>query len=179
MIFISGVHGSGKSYFCEKVKDSCGYPSYSASTLIAERKEAGFSSDKLIPDIDDNQQYLLTAIRVLNDNNVSFLLDGHFCLLDANGVVTRIARSTFEILKPEALVLVTENPDIIASRRYERDGIRHDVEDIRHFQNEETLYAEELSAHLGIPLWLQHGSDNFTGALEFVMAHIRRTPDGR
>ena len=172
MIFISGVHGSGKTYFCEKVREACGYPAYSASALISERKKSGFNPDKLIPDIDDNQHYLLSAISELNAVNPTYLLDGHFCLLDANGDVTRIAKSTFTDLKPEALILVTENPEIIASRRYERDGVKHEVEDIRHFQDEETRYAEELSAILGVPLWIQCGSDNFAGALDFIKAHI-------
>ena len=90
MIFISGVHGSGKTYFCERVKDSCGYHSYSASALISERKKTGFGADKLIPDIEGNQQYLLAAIGELDAEGTSYMLDGHFCLLDAKGTVTRI-----------------------------------------------------------------------------------------
>ena len=37
MIFVSGVHGVGKSYFCNLVKESTGIETYSASTLIAEK----------------------------------------------------------------------------------------------------------------------------------------------
>lgn len=55
MIFISGVHGVGKSYFCDMVKTETGIESYSASTLITRKKHSGFAKDKLIPDIDDNQ----------------------------------------------------------------------------------------------------------------------------
>ena len=58
MIFISGIHGVGKSYFCDKVKAELGIDTFSASKLISERKNTGFSSNKLIPDIDENQQYL-------------------------------------------------------------------------------------------------------------------------
>lgn len=65
MIFISGVHGVGKSYFCDKVKENIDIDTYLASSLISERKQAAFSSDKLIPDIDDNQKYLLAAVTEL------------------------------------------------------------------------------------------------------------------
>ena len=58
MIFVNGVHGVGKSYFCNLVKESTGIETYSASTLIAEKKQSEFAKDKLIPDIDDNQQFL-------------------------------------------------------------------------------------------------------------------------
>ena len=85
MIFISGVHGVGKSYFCKLVKDSIGIASYSASKLIADKKQKGFSKDKLIPDIDENQQYLLQAIDELRLSGKDFILDGHFCLLNAEG----------------------------------------------------------------------------------------------
>lgn len=59
MIFVSSVHGVGKSYFCNLVKKSTGIETYSASTLIATKKQSEFSKDKLIPDIDDNQQFLI------------------------------------------------------------------------------------------------------------------------
>ena len=57
MIFISGVHGVGKTYFCNKVSQELGIKTYSASMLITEKKKKDFSADKLIPDIDVNQQY--------------------------------------------------------------------------------------------------------------------------
>jgi broad-specificity NMP kinase len=56
MIFISGVHGSGKSYLCERIKTAAGYPTYAASKLIAERKLSGFAPDKLIPDVAYNSK---------------------------------------------------------------------------------------------------------------------------
>lgn len=40
MIFISGVHGVGKSYFCDMVKAATGIESYSASTLITQKKQS-------------------------------------------------------------------------------------------------------------------------------------------
>ncbi len=101
MIFISGIHGVGKSYFCDKVKAELGIDTFSASKLISERKHAGFSSNKLIPDIDENQQYLLLAVSELNAVNTDYLLDGHLCLLNAEGKVTRIPSETFTALKPK------------------------------------------------------------------------------
>lgn len=73
MIFISGVHGVGKSYFCHMVKDATGIESYSASTLISQKKLSGFSANKLIPDIDDNQKYLLQAVNELKAVGQNFM----------------------------------------------------------------------------------------------------------
>jgi adenylate kinase len=174
MIFISGVHGSGKSYLCERIKATAGYPTYSASKLISERKQSGFAPDKLIPDIDDNQQYLLTAVRDLNSKGEFYLLDGHFCLLNTSGEITRIPQSTFTTLNPSALVLVTAEPETIAVRRRKRDGVAHNTDDIRRFQDEETAYASEIASLLDIPLQIHCGDKDFDATLEFIQANIRR-----
>lgn len=152
MIFISGVHGVGKSYFCDQVKANLGIHTYSASKLIASRKNVDFSNNKLILDIDDNQLYLLAAVQELNASSAQYHLDGHFCLLNADGIVTRIPPETFKALQPEAIVLLTERPEIIAERRKQRDGIIHDVSAIRRFQDEESSYAKEIAEEQGVPI---------------------------
>lgn len=98
MIFVSGVHGVGKSYFCNLVKDSVGIETYSASALISTKKRSGFAKNKLIPDIDENQQFLLWAVDELRTLCQNFILDGHFCLLNASGKVQRIPYGTFAML---------------------------------------------------------------------------------
>jgi len=95
MIFISGVHGVGKSYFCNKVKEELGINTFSASKLISEHKHAEFSRDKLIPDIDHNQQYLLMAIRDLNAVGSDYLLDGSSVGFYENRLWWPYWRSTF------------------------------------------------------------------------------------
>ena len=168
MIFISGVHGVGKSYFCGIVKDRLGIESYSASALISERKNQAFSVDKLIPDIDENQQYLLDAVDDLRAYGREFVLDGHFCLLDNKGVVSRIDSDTFIKLKPEAIVLLTESPEIILDRRKSRDGIEYSMKGIQEFQNQEEAYATEISDLLGIPLHISRGSEDIDKTIEFI-----------
>ena len=76
MIFISGIHAVGKGYFCGLVKKELGIEAYSASDLIAKARNAGFSSDKLVADIEENQQYLLAAVQELRESGTDFILDG-------------------------------------------------------------------------------------------------------
>lgn len=54
MIFLSGIHGSGKSYLCKEL-NKYNIPTCSASHLIAKYKKEAYSSNKLINNIDDNQ----------------------------------------------------------------------------------------------------------------------------
>lgn len=67
------------------LKEKLNIQSYSASQLIAERKEETFSKNKLVSDIDDNQNALTTAVAELRRKNVEFIIDGHFCLLNKVG----------------------------------------------------------------------------------------------
>ena len=168
MIFISGVHGVGKSYFCGLVNDRIGVKSYSASSLIADRKKQAFSADKLIPDIDDNQQYLLDAVAEIRAQGEEFILDGHFCLLNGEGVVARIGLNTFITLKPDAIILLTEDPTIITERRSTRDGIKHSAIDIKAFQDEEVAYATEVAQLLCVPIKISQGILDIESIIAFV-----------
>ena len=172
MIFISGVHGVGKSFFCNLLKERLGVVSYSASKLISDKKKTGFAPDKLVADIDENQLFLLEAIKDLRSEGAEFLLDGHFCLLNQEGVITRIPLDTFTTLAPDAIVLLTENPDIIAKRRQDRDGIEHSAADIKAFQNEEIKYSTEVAGLLNVPLKISTGNNDIDSTIEFI--HTRR-----
>lgn len=170
MIFISGIHGVGKSYFCEIVKERIGLVSYSASELITKRKKQGFPASKLIPDIDENQQYLLDAVEELRSTGDEFIVDGHFCLLNGEGNITRISEDTYTSLKPDAIILLTEGPVVIAQRRFDRDGVKVSVDEIEAFQNEEKQYATDIAHKLAIPLKISLGSSDVDNTIDFIRA---------
>lgn len=168
MVFISGVHGSGKTFFCEMAKHETGLETFSASKLIEQYKHSEFEKDKLIPDIDDNQHCLLSAANMLKASGQNFLLDGHLCLLDALGNVTRIPQTIFQTLNPEAIVLLMEKPEIIATRRIERDGVEVSLQTIEYFQQEEYSYAKEISSLINAKLFISNGSN--------MLQYLRSTP---
>ena len=168
MIFLSGVHGVGKSYFCEQIKRKIDIETYTASDLISAEKEEFFSSDKHNKDIDDNQKHLLNAVRKLDSKESKYLLDGHFCLLNENGQITRIDSDTFTNLKPDAIILLTETPEIIAERRKTRDNINCNIDEITEFQNEEIAYAEEVAKLLSVKLIISHGADDLNAIVDFI-----------
>ena len=168
MIFISGIHGVGKTFFCNLVKERLGIESYSASKLIADKKKSGFTPDKLVTDIDENQLYLLAAIKDLRSDAEDFLLDGHFCLLNQDGIITRIPISTFTMLAPDLIILLTEEPTIIVKRRKERDNIDSLVSDIKEFQDKEIEYAKEVSEFLNISLRISTGSKDVESIIDFI-----------
>lgn len=168
MIFVSGIHGVGKTYFCNVLKRRLGIEAYSASQLIAEKKKQPFSANKYISNIDENQFFLLEAVHELREEKKEFILDGHFCLLDANGAITRISREIFAFLKPDMLLLLTEDPVIIAERRFQRDGVRQELSEIISFQEAEKLYAIEIATELRIPLEIMKGAEDIERMIAFV-----------
>ena len=168
MILVSGIHGVGKSFFCDCIKEQLNLSYYSASQLITTKRNKVFSVDKHVPDIDDNQPLLIESIEELRQNVGEFILDGHFCLLDADGKITRIPPETYTSLKPDRIILLTERPEIIAERREIRDGIKQDMNDIKAFQDAEKAYAKEISDQLGIPLIISSGSDDIQRIIEWV-----------
>lgn len=168
MIFLSGIHGVGKTYFCNLIKEELNIKSYSASQLITTKRNKGFTSDKLVSDIDDNQLLLLKAIDELRKNDEEFILDGHLCLLNTYREITRIPYNTFRLLKPDSIILLTEKPDIIAERRFKRDDIRQNICEIKEFQDAEILYAKEISRSLGIPLQVSKGANDLRHIIDFI-----------
>lgn len=158
MIFVSGIHGVGKTYFCNEVKEKLGINTYSSSKLIAEKRNKGFSADKTVANIDENQLLLLEAIEQLREQGEEFILDGHFCLLDKDGYISRIPMETYTSLKPDKIILLIEKPSVIVARRLQRDGVVVKEADIDSFQREEMTYAEEVASKLGIQLIVSSGS---------------------
>lgn len=170
MIFVSGIHGVGKPFFCDMVKAQLGIEYYSASELITPRRGKAFSNDKLVPDIDDNQPLLVEAVEELRSAGTDFILDGHFCLLDAKGMITRIPAETYRQLKPNRMVLLTEKPEVIAKRRRERDGVDVQPTDIDMFQAEEARYAREISKQLNTPLEISSGAEDEQRVIDWIKA---------
>ncbi len=168
MIFVSGIHGVGKSFFCDMVNTLTGIETYSASDLISKKKHEEFSNNKHTRNIDVNQQYLVAAVNEFNESCKDFILDGHFCLLDANGDIQRIPQDTFEMLKPDAIILLTEKPEIIAHRRRNRDGIIVSLQSIDDFQRAEVTYATEISKLLNAKLFISSGASDYEDAISFI-----------
>ena len=136
--------------------------------MIEQKKKVIFSSDKRIAEIENNQGYLRMAVEKLKEKTSSFVLDGHFCVLDKEGNITRIPKETFEKLKPDAIVLLVEKAEIIAERRKKRDGIKVEIDQTNRFQDAEIIYAREIAEKLDIPLRISCGAGDIQATIAFI-----------
>lgn len=172
VIFVSGIHGVGKTYFCNMMKKRLNVESYSASQLIASRRNERFSENKLVSDIDDNQDLLVAAIDELRKAGKEFILDGHFCLLNESGEITRIPVNTYMLLKPDVIILLTEKPEIIADRRLQRDNVCQGISEIAVFQEEEECYAKEIAERLEVTLVISRGKNDIDKIVDFIKGGV-------
>lgn len=154
MIFVSGIHGIGKSYYCKYLGERLGVAAYSASTLINQNGVIQYSGYKKVNHILENQEYLIKAIKEKNQGNEKYLLDGHTCLINSKGRVIRIPYTTFEKIGMQAMIVLYGNIDWTYERIKEREKNVNWIEKdkLRHLQLEEIYYAEYIASSLSLPL---------------------------
>lgn len=169
MIFVGGIHGVGKTYFCEKIKKSLGFDYYTASQLIERQRGVRFDVDKKVVNINSNQVLLIEALNKLRESGKEFILDGHFCLVNNDGNISRVPFETFQEVKPNKIILLTENPQVIKQRRAERDGIELDIKEIAAFQHEEYSYAVEVARKIGCPIIISSGVNELESIIETML----------
>lgn len=150
IIFIGGIHGSGKGRICETLKVETNLIHLTASEVI-KWSELSKKEDKKVKNIHETQNRLIINLKKIIQDNKLYLLDGHYCLLNKNGIPEKIPIQTFKEINPLKLILVIAEPIIIKERLENRDSKTYSIELVEEFQNLEINYAKEVSQVLEIP----------------------------
>lgn len=66
------------------------------------------------------------------------------------------------------IILLTEEPNIIAARRLRRDGVIEEIPQITAFQESEKAYAIEIAEELGIPLEITSGVKDIIRVVDYI-----------
>jgi adenylate kinase len=151
IIFVGGVHGVGKTTLCKNIELRFNIEHFSASNLIAREKAEKHLRNKQVENIAGNQDILVKAINEYLKNDNTYLIDGHFCLLNKDNEITKIPYSTYEGICPSAIIVLVDEPENIYTRLSSRDSIKHDLALLRSFQEQEIYYAEYIRDKLNIP----------------------------
>lgn len=168
IIFIGGIHGSGKGTVCEILKARTHLTHLTASEVL-KWEEISKSQEKKVSDIDQMQNRLLTNLNKIISNNKTYLLDGHYSLLNKEGVPEKIPAQTFKDIDPSKLILVTADPEVIKNRLEKRDALIYDINLITEFQNLEISFAKEISTLLQISLLCINSEElNLEQLLNFI-----------
>lgn len=154
MIFVAGIHGVGKTTFSECLAKKLHINHYVASQIIAARDKERVYPTKLVDAIDDNQVILIEGCSAISQEEHEFILDGHMCLLDSNGIITRISEEVFDRLNITKLIVLECPAVIIQERMKNRDSIIWPIEKINTFMTEERVYGKYIANRLGVPFEL-------------------------
>jgi adenylate kinase len=157
IIFVAGVHGVGKSYFCSKIKETFKLPIFSASSLIKKEKNSDVDSNKNVLDLEKNQDYFIHAINKIDTNSSKIVIDGHFCLLE-NNQITNIPTQTFEKISLKSIIVLYDSASDIYNRLQQRDKGSFSINIISQMQEQEIMQAEYVAAYLNIPYEKVHFS---------------------
>lgn len=147
LIFLGGIHGVGKSTFCNDLSAHFSFDHVCASAII---KHAEMS--KQITDIQKNQDLLVIGLNEYKRTNPVIILDGHFCLLDSDNKFVKVPLDTFHSLSPKFLLLLLLDPKIISKRISTRDQNTFSPDFLEAFQTAELEHAKFVSKSLKVPL---------------------------
>lgn len=151
VIFIAGVHGVGKGHLCSQMSKVLGVPCFSASQLIRNTKQKAVDDQKCVIDAEENQDYLIEALRNLHVSTDYIILDGHFCLHGGDHVID-VPVGTFENMGLRSIVLLQDAAQSIHDRMLDRDGHALEVSIINSLQNNEIERAKCIAELLRVPL---------------------------
>jgi len=148
-IFVGGVHASGKGFLCEQVISSYGYHCVSASALI---KIGGgeVALDKMVSSIYDNQRRLLLGLEKVQHSNTHLAIDGHFCLIDKQGLIKKIPFETFEAINPDLIIIATPTVDVVRRRLKKRKTPLYLKDSLESFMEKEQQYARQVAKKLAV-----------------------------
>tara|TARA_B110001452_G_C15235765_1_gene427846 strand:+ start:77 stop:604 length:528 start_codon:yes stop_codon:yes gene_type:complete len=145
IIFIGGIHGVGKGTICKKISTSKNIIHLSASEVLKWEKISA-KKNKLVKSLDMTQNRLIKGLDALIQNADTYLLDGHYCLLNFKSKTEKVSEKTFEIIDPKVMAIAIENTEIIYERQKQRDGTKYSLSLLNEMQEMEIDYAKFLSS---------------------------------
>ncbi len=152
LLFMGGVHGVGKSTLAEEMPKLMGYQHFNAGDLISARRKKMTKAEKRVQDIKGNQDVLLEEIRRIQTRHRRLLITGHFTLLNQEGKIEPVDVAVFRTMKPDRLILLQGNAEMIRDNLQNRDHKKYDLSFIRKWQAEEKAQARCVSDTLGVHL---------------------------
>ncbi|WP_168709046.1 AAA family ATPase [Onishia niordana] len=163
LILVAGVSGVGKSTLCSKYAKNNNSTSHVQASKFAE----------LVDGEDQDQAGLAKKIReeFIKSRKEVFLLDGHLIIGGK-----KIPEEAINILSPDGIIIVTDNPEKIYFRKINDNSRKRSVSspvEIAEEQNSVVEYAKKISTERNKPLQVieEASSRSLSEALDFMTPH--------
>lgn len=161
IIFMGGVHGSGKNFLVDSIKSGIPFIHLTASEVLKWKEISGNPDRKLVNSIANTQDILIKNLKKIVKKGQNYLLDGHFTLLNKSGEIEKVPMDTFIQIAPKALIVKVSAPDIILQRLKNRDNQIWDLDKISRMQKQELEYAQLIAIKLRVPFYqLENNQEN-------------------
>ena len=151
IIFIGGIHGSGKGTICTRICQKLNIEHLTASEILNWSEISSNVGNKFVTNIPSTQHRLILGLKNRILPNKKYILDGHFCLFNSEGEVENIQFETFFIIDPILVSVVICDPTVIVQRLNFRDGKFYDLELIAQMQTNEIEYGSDVAKKLNKP----------------------------
>ena len=162
------MHGVGKSTFCQSLASETKAIHYSASELIMMTKKEDYSQSKKVKNISGNQDILIHAINEHLNDDETYLIDGHYCLINDAGEISKVPEQTYRRMSPVALIVLHDEPHNIHERLNNRDNKNYELDFIRKFQDEELSYSKQMADGINVPYYSCNPFTDKNNIYEFV-----------
>lgn len=166
IIFIGGIHGVGKGTICKEIASKTDLIHITASEIL-KWNEISSSDNKFVSNISSTQERLINGLKNLISNDKQYLLDGHFCLLNSNGIPSKIDEETFDFINPKIISIAIDDIEKIVDRLEKRDNKKYDVKILNELQEMEIEYAKYLSKKYSIP-YIEIINNNYKSLLNSI-----------
>lgn len=159
LIFIGGIHGSGKGTVCKEICDKWPVKHLSASDLIKWKEISLDEKNKKVANVSLTQERLIIGLNAATVTDRVYLLDGHFCLLNKDNQTEKVPMVTFTEIAPMLLSIVIDDVNTIQRRLSTRDGKDYSFDVLEKMQQAEQANAKEVATQLNIPLIVIRNGD--------------------
>lgn len=164
--FIGGIHGVGKGTICKEIAYKTELIHITASQVL-KWEEISDSDNKLVKNISSSQDRLIKNLKKIIKRDKIYLLDGHFCLLNSDGIPCRINEDTFDQINPKVIAIVIDDVEKIRKRLESRDGKIYGIKILHDLQEMEIEYAKYLSDKYSIP-YIEIKERNYNQPMENI-----------
>lgn len=158
VLFVGGIHGTGKSSVCEILAEKLGFIHLSVSKIIRWKGEREYSVGKKARSPMFYQNYFVNYLKDTIDSQKKYVIDGHYCLIETNKNIYSVPYKIFEIVNPILFIVLWDFPDAIVKLLEERDRKIYSLSFVENFQRMELSHAQKIADSLHKDLLFTHKS---------------------
>ncbi|MGR5862820.1 ATP-binding protein [Bacillus pacificus] len=167
-IFLSGIHGVGKSTLVKKLQNDMDLEAFSVSDLIRKAGNDIEISQKSTGNISSNQEMWKSELNNLELTDSKLVLDGHFCLLNSKNEIKPLDFETFKGTNMSKIIFMKNSPQVIKERLFKRDRIQYSIELLADFQEFEMCQAIKYSQENDIELFMYDEIEPYSELIRFI-----------